>query len=189
MKKRKGFSDLAPLMLLWLMLSVLIWGWIFTFLTDTAPENKIVLFADAVTPGAEDMALALEEHLAEGIQMVKVYPFTRAMMNGDELEGADLFIVGASKVEVYRELFRPLPEEMLEAGDILKIEGQPLGVKIFDQASGKGGAGRYITYLNEYGEPEDFYLFFGAKSLHVAGNEQAVDHQAVKFAQLIMNMD
>ena len=43
MKKSRRLMDLLPLMLLWLVLSVIGWGFVFTRITTYAPEEKMAL--------------------------------------------------------------------------------------------------------------------------------------------------
>jgi len=189
MKKRKGFADLWPMMLMWLLLSAMVWGWIFTFLTDTAPEKKISIFAYAPVPGAKEIALQLEQHMQGELEMVKVHPFTFAMMDGGQLETADLLILGASRAQEYQALFAALPDEISDAGELFSMGGVAYGVKIYDAALDRGPLRPHILYLDEEtGRPEDFYLFFGANSLHTPGNPGAVDDQALHFARLLLEM-
>ncbi len=188
MKKIKRFAALIPALVLWLMFSVLLWGFVFTRITDTSPRCKLTLCVDAQVPGDTELALRLEENAGEGIRMVKVRPFSYAMFDGAELTGADLFIVPASHVETYRAWFRPLPEEFWNEKDLMILDGTPLGVQIFWAETGRGAAQDCISYRNEDGGAEDFYLLFGAESLHVAGNENAVDSEALSAARLLMDM-
>ena len=83
MRTVKRIFSLIPLLLLWLMLCVLVWGFVFTRITDTAPENKIVLWVNASVPRATEMAVQLEEKLACRIKMVQVRPFGYALMGAD----------------------------------------------------------------------------------------------------------
>ena len=188
MKKVKAFLDLVPLLLLWAMLSIFLWSFVFNFLTDTAPENKIVLFIDAPLQEESRLAVQLEEIIAEPVEMVQVRAFAYAMMDSTEIERADLYIVSASQAETYREWFAPLPEALAAAGDVLQTGGVPCGVKIFDAATGTGAAAEYIAYVFPGKEPEDYYLFAGSKSLHISGHENAVDDQAVACALRLLEI-
>ncbi len=145
MKKCKTLFNLIPLMLGWLVLSVIFWGWIFTFLTDTAPENKIVLYIDAEVPDDTALSLAMEEYGAPGIQMVQARPFTFAMMGNSDIDRADLYIVPASHAGEYGEWF---------------AEGE--GIPVYDPTAGIGAATAYIDYTDEV-----YYLYYGANSAHL----------------------
>ena len=188
MKKYRQFLDLVPAMLLWLMLSIFLWSFVFNFLTDTAPENKLVLFADAPLTEETRLAVLLEEGIAAPVEMVQVRAFSYAMMGSEAIEGADLYIVGASQAETYQDWFAPLPPRLLEAGEILALDGVPLGVKIYDAATGTGAAASFIGYDAPGKEAEDHYLFVGKRSLHVQSNENAVDDQAVSCALRLLDI-
>lgn len=188
MKKLKAFLDLVPLMLLWAMLSIFLWSFVFNFLTDTAPENKVVLFIDAPLQEESRLAVLLEEAVAEPVEMVQVRAFSYAMMDSTEIERADLYIVGASQAETYRGWFAPLPEALRPCGEVLEMDGVPCGVKVFDAAAGTGVAAEFISYAFPGKEPEDYYLFIGRNSLHVQSHENAVDDQAVACALRLLEI-
>lgn len=183
MKRIKKLWDLIPLMILWLMISVFFWGWIFTFLTDAPAENKISLFVDVEKLDSKPLALAMEEQLSGDIRMVKVHPFTYAMMDSSPLQHADMFIVPLSKWEEYAGWFRPLPEEMQGLGTILEKDGVPMGLLVYDPAREDGAARSYIPY-----EAEKYFLFFGRASLHVQENEAAVDNEAIGYAKWLLQL-
>ncbi len=169
--KIKRIFDLVPLLLMWLMLSVFLWGLVFNNLTDTAPEKKIALFVDAPVPGAVELAVKMESLGAEGIEMVKVHPFTYAMMDGKDLENADLYIVQAANAESYKDWFAPLPEGM-GPGDTLAIDGTVTGLKVDNPAEA------YIDYAEG-----DYYLFFGKNSRHLT------DDLAAEYARFLLTID
>ena len=162
MKKIKRVMDLAPLMLLWLVLCAFFWGKVFMSLTDTAPENKIVLFVDARVSDTTALALEMEKEMAAPIEMVKVYPFTYAMMGSEALSTADLYIVPQGHVQEYAEWFAQEPEKVL----------------IYDGTA--GAAAQYISYADLPGE--SYYIFYGKNSVHLS------DGQAEKFAQVLLKL-
>ena len=188
MRKLKWLFDLLPLMLCWAVLSVLVWGWIFTFLTDAPAENKLTVFLDVPAVNNTPLAVLLEEEAGEGIKMVKVNAFTYAMMDDSEITAADVYIVSASEVETYRDWFRPLPEELADAVDVLLLDGEPWGLRIYDGETRTGAALGYVQYTAPGEAEEDHYLFLGGASLHVPGNENAVDAEAVSLVQRLLNI-
>lgn len=135
-----------PLFLLWGVISAMLWGWIFTFVTDTAPENKVTVYCRV--PALEDTKLAarLEETMPEGLRMIKVHSFDYVMFG--EVTGGDVYIIPASEIGPF-------------AGDLAAVDGV-FGVKVYDAASGAGAALPYIRYGGE-----DYYLFLGAGSVHL----------------------
>ncbi|MBQ9263457.1 MAG: hypothetical protein IJ189_04515 [Clostridia bacterium] len=188
MNNIRKITGLIPALVLWLMFSVLLWGFVFTKITDAPAQNKIVLFVDAAVPGEAALAQALEEGRGEHIRMVQVHPFTYAMLDGGPLEQADLYIVPASHVETYQEWFRPLPQALEERDDLLFWKGRAWGVRVYDANGGRGAAEAYIDYETRGAEREDYYLIFGARSLHVLTNENAVDDEAVFTARRLLNL-
>ena len=162
MKKSKKLLDLVPLMLLWLVLCAFFWGKVFMSLTDTAPENKITVFIDARVPEATALAVEMEKKMAAPIKMVKVYPFTYAMMGSEALGAADLYIVPEAHVQEYAEWFASTPEK------VLIHDGQV------------GAADQYISYEDLPGEA--YYLFCGKNSVHIE------DGLAQEYAEILLKL-
>lgn len=180
----RKFTSGLLIYLTFLVLSTIVWGWLFSIVTDTTPEKKITVYFDCEVRDTQ-LAAFLEEELPEGIRMVKVHSFSYAFFDVNALESGDIFIVAKSAAGNYRDSFAPL--EGIE-GTVLSIEGVPSGVRIFDAKKGSGGADQYAAYVNEAGAPEDFYLFFGAKSIHYAKNENAVDNAALLVAKRLLEL-
>lgn len=162
MKKIRRVTDLVPLMLLWLVLCAFFWGKVFMGLTDTAPENKIVLFVDARVPDATGLAVELEKEKSAPIEMVKVHPFTYAMMGSEALSTADLYIVPEAHAAEYAEWFSQEKERVL----------------VYDGT--QGAADRYISYEDLPGET--YYLYYGKNSVHLA------DGEAEKYAGILTEL-
>ncbi|MGX8699641.1 MAG: hypothetical protein ACSW8F_06885, partial [bacterium] len=123
--------------ILWLLLSTLLWSWIFTLVTDTVPAKKLTLFIDA--PAVEDtlLAAALEAELPPGIRMVKVHPFAYAQFSEATVAQADLFLLSAEHLEAFQEA---LADGSALPGEGVTLNGVCLGVKCRP-------AENYITYL------------------------------------------
>ena len=135
-----------PLFLLWGVISAMLWGWIFTFVTDTAPENKVTVYCHVPAVQDTELAARLEETMPEGLRMIKVHSFDYVMFG--EVTGGDVYIIPASEVGSF-------------AGDLAPVDGV-FGVKVYDAASGAGAALSYIRYGGE-----DYCLFLGAGSVHL----------------------
>ena len=179
---------LIPLLILWLMLSIFLWGFVFNLITDAPPAEKLTLCVDAETPGATRLAVQLEEMLGGKVRMVKVRPFDYAMFDSGTLTGADLFIVPSSHAETYQEWFRPLPEEIKNQAFLLDIGGAAYGIRAYNAADGTGIAKECIQYCCPGGEKEDYYLFFGKNSIHILENEGAVDNAALDAARCLLDL-
>ncbi|MBE5793535.1 MAG: hypothetical protein E7323_02505 [Clostridiales bacterium] len=202
MKPMKRLWNLIPAMILWAMVSVFLWGWIFTFLTDTKPENKLTLFIDAAVTDGTGLAVQLEEPLLDDtISMVKVHPFTYAMLDSEPLRQSDAYIVRASHVEEYRDWFAPLPESLttgspeasLEAQpatspDLLVLDGVPYGIRVYHAATGTGIAQAFLPYQDPALPDEDYYLMLGKASLHLTANPGGLDDRAILLAEAFLNL-
>ena len=188
MNKFRKFLSLIPLLILWLMLSVLVWGFVFTRITDTDPAHKLTLFIDTEVTDATGLAVKLEENLTGNIRMVKVHPFSYAMLDGGPLRSADLFIICADHMETYREWLSPLPQEMRGSEAEYALDGESWGILAYDSKTQTGIASNHINYLPP-GEPEkDYYLCFGNQTVHRSDRPDAIDNAAVDAAKLLMNL-
>lgn len=156
------FSQLHSFVL-WLLVSVMLWGWIFTLLTNTTADKKVTVYCHV--PAVQDTALAvaLEETMPEGLRMIKVHSFDYVMFDTESINQGDIFILPASEIGLYAESLAPV------------ADGQ--GVKVYDADTGSGIATDYIQYANE-----DFYLFLGVDSAHLE------DGKALAVAQEILAM-
>ena len=154
--------------IVWLILSFVLWGFVFNILTDAPAEKKLVLFADVEQCSDKAMAAALEAERPAGIKLVQVHSFGYAMFDETNLLNADLYIVRAEDAEDYKNSFRPLDTALLdtEGLTLLDLDGEPRGVRVWD-----GTEGCAASYLG-YGEGE-YYLFVGAKSLHAGEKDDA----------------
>ena len=150
--------------------SAVFWGWIFTFLTDTDPERKIVIYADMREFRWRELSAALEEQAPEGIRLVQVRPFTYALMNPAALEQADLYVMPESHAEEYADWILPAPER------------ESAGLLLYDAETGEGAAREYLNYGECPGE--NWYLYFGARSSHAGGVDSAAGEIAERLLRL-----
>lgn len=160
----KNLGSIITAILAWIVLSTLFWGWLFNLVTDTTPKHKVTIFIEGEAVEDDALALALEEDMPEGIKMVKVHPFSFAFFDSNTLLSADVYIVKKSNIEQYRDSFAPLGGKLSsgEYGEVLEIDSEVLGIKVYDAASGEGILSDYVTYPGE-----DCYLFVGSSSAHL----------------------
>lgn len=142
-KVKNAFSHLY-LYVLWGVLSAVIWIFVFGFVTDTSIYKKVTLFVDAQV---EDTALAveLERDMPDGIEMIKVHPFSYAMFDDSNITTADMFIIPESEIDVYASAFADIE-----------------GIKVWDAKSHTGAAAQFIDYPDE-----DCWLFFNIDGVHL----------------------
>ena len=132
--------------LLWAALAMIFTGFVFNQITDAAPADKIVIYADCELQNAPELAEKLEQALDGSVRMVKIHPFTYAMFDSVRLKQADLYIIPDSRLADYR--------------DWLSAEE---GIPVSDPASGLAAAGDYFLY-----EPGGLYrIYTGRSSVHL----------------------
>jgi len=187
MKTVKKIMNLVPLMLFWLMMSVFVWSWIFTFLTDAPRAEKIVLYVECAVPGDTFIAAKLEETPSPSIRMAQVRPFSYSMMSSQGIRNADLYIVSESGMKEYFEWLLPLPENAASLCETHSLNGIPYGIKVYDALTQSGILSNQIAYDTE--KAENYYLAFGKQSLHIAGNENAVSDEAVSYAARLFEIE
>ncbi|MBQ7184015.1 MAG: hypothetical protein IJR97_08515 [Clostridia bacterium] len=188
MRVFKKVLYLVPLLLLWLMLSVMVWGAVFTRITDAPAEEKLTVYIDGPVREGTELAAALEKNALGRVRMVKVHPFDYAMFDLEAIAAGDLYIAPETDADTYRDWFAPLPETLLGAGEILYRDDVPLGVRVYDAGTGEGCLKGFILYPPA-GTGEDWYLFLGAASRHVSGHDGAVDDAAVPAAEMILKTE
>ena len=157
-------AALIPALVLWLFFVVIFGSFIFYQITDTAPARKITLYMDGVMKGEARLAERLEEQIGEPIRMVKIHPFSYVMFGGDELQGADLFIIPDSDLEQFGEWTAPEEEIFI----------------VYDPETGVSVAGDVFLYEAEGRKPETWRLYIGAGSVHLQ------DGLARKTAEILM---
>ena len=180
---RKMIALIIPF-ILWTMAVVIIGGFIFSRITDTDPMHKITVYADCDIIDGAKLADLLEQRLGDPIRMVKVRPFTYDLFGTTGIEQADLYIVSASKIVKLRSWFAPLPENMRDRDDLLKLGGEPYGIPVYSPGTENGTARTYLAYDVR----ETYYLVFSAASTHLDGNEGAADNRAAEAAAILLEI-
>lgn len=164
MKAWKKILSHLHTFVLWALASAMFWSWIFTFVTDTSPENKVTVYCKAPEVRETALAVALEAAMPEGLRMIQVHSFDYVMFGVDAFYQGDIFIIPASEAERYAELLAPV------------AEGQ--GAKVYDAATGEGCAMAYIRYAGE-----DCWLYLGAGSVHLE------DGRALAVARALLALE
>ena len=164
-KIRRAAGKIFLPAVLWAMMAVLLTGFVFNQITDTAPVNKIVLYADCEVQDAPALAERLEKELGGAVRMVKIHPFSYAMFDSAKLKQADLFIVPDSHAAEYGEWF-----------------AEEEGLAVYDPAAGTAVAPDVFLYSREGAPEEVFRLYRGKASVHLE------DGLARRAAELLLAM-
>ena len=192
MKKRSIF-DRVPLYLLWALFAVLLTMGLFQLVTDTSRAHKLTLMVNAQEVQDTALMRTLSEDLPDGIRMIKVRPFSYAMLSENSLKEADMWLIRASDFERFLPDLGPVagykenhPEH--EYFTVLNGEDEIWGVKVYDAASGSGALKDYVGYAPAGAEetPEDWYLVFNPASLHIGKNGQ--DTAAFTLAERLLTL-
>ncbi len=182
----KRISRLLSHLLLWLLASVLLWSWIFNFLTDTDREYKITLFVGMQSFKSRELAVVLEENLPDEIRMVQIHSFGYALMDSISLQTADLYLMTEAQAREHQDWLCPLPEEMDLPADILQLDGEAVGIPVYSPEKDSGTAASYLNYT-EF--PDDsWYLCFGQGGYHLVNLENGVDNAAIAVAEHLLAM-
>lgn len=178
MRVLKNILSQLHLYLLWLILSAVLWGFVYGLITDAPAEKKLVIYADVYACRDRELAEELEKTMPAGLKMIRVHPFDYAMFSDSELLNADLYLVPESRAGDYLDSYSPLDGAALpwpEAG-LWCFEGVAYGVSF-------QGAASYIDYAPPGEQAEPYYLFFGVNSAHTASLNGSADDAALAVAQ------
>ena len=168
---------------LWALLSVLLWGWIFTaFVTDASPAHKVTVYVNTVAVRDTALEEALDYDLPKGVRMVKVHPFSyAAFFDTAAPNEADLYLWNESDLLANLELLCPM--EPHGDGDYL-ADGVVYGWRMYDAETGTGAASDYFTY----GEGENWYLCARVSSFHLGTWNDAKDDAAILIAKRLIEL-
>lgn len=188
--------------LLWLLISVFLWGWIFVYSTDTSPDKKVVLYYNAPGANDEQLSIELEKSLPEGIEMVKVFPFSHSAFDTEAPEEADVFIVSESDAVKISGNLQPIERR---SDDDLAVDGVCLGWRVYTPETGEGSAASFIRYAGrkdipegaiplpsgetddkvsiEFRADENYYICFNKSSLHIGLLNGSADNAAFTIAE------
>lgn len=182
MRTVKKISSKLLLCVVWILLSTVIWSWLFNIKTDAPPQKKITVYIEADEVRDDALAEYLNSKKPEKIKMIKVHPFSYAFFDEHSLTNADIYIVDADNAEKYLDSFLPL-ETSDENIEYFVCNGIAYGIKIFDAETGDGAAEEYIDYGNR-----DYYLFYGVNSTHAGKINGSKDGYALDIADEIFKL-
>lgn len=176
MKTLKNIFSNLHQYVFWALLSVILWGWIFSNIDDTIPAKKVSLFIDAACSD-RSLSVELEKELPEGMKMIRARPLSYVMFDSDALELADLYIFRESDLEKYQKgLLSFTPPEDVDAKTYVSEDGLVYGLRVYDAATGQGAAKEFIQYVQPGETAEDYYICIGAKTKHLEATWQVLQH-------------
>ncbi|MGM9608878.1 MAG: hypothetical protein ACI3XE_01485 [Eubacteriales bacterium] len=193
MKVLKNIFSKFYLYLLWAMIAAMLWGWIFSFVTNTTPSKKVTVFINTYACSDTDLAVELEKDKPENIKMIKVHPFSFSLFDSSTFVNGDIYIIKSSEIETYLPSFCPLNEQFRVENPLYEYyygeDGTAWGIKVYDAATSTGVATEYLTYTVEGAPQEDYYLFFNADSIHIGALNGSPSDAALTVAENLIGMD
>ena len=186
----KNLLRLLPSFFLWMIVSLLLWSWVFNLLTDTDRAHKITLYADMHVLKDRELAIRLEEDLPEGIRLVQVHSFDYALMDSVSLETADLYVMTAAQASEHADWLCSLPPEWASLPDGLVLEGAAVGLCLYSAGSEPAEKAVAASCFN-YDEAPDqsWYLCFGRGGFHLQSLENGVDNAALPVVRRLLALE
>ena len=170
--------------LLWATVSLFLWAWIFTLITDAPAGKKLVLYADCPAMERQALDAVLEADMPENIRFVEARTFSDEMFQPSNLATGDLFILSSRQIERYLPRCAPLEAAAFSERLLYETEEKAYGVCVYDEARGIAIGTRYVAYI----PGETYYLFFNVNSLHLGAWNDSADDGALRAARIFLEL-
>ena len=204
MRLIKGFFSNIHRYLFWLVISCLLWAWIYSLITDAPRAKKVVVYTNTPAVSDKELALELEKELPDGIRMIQVHPFSYSAFNTGAPDAADIYILSEEDIGNNIDMLSPVAPRSEK--DLI-IDGSCYGWLIFDAESGLGAADSFIGYLPEDAvpegavptedpeapeavpeTPENYYICFNKTSPHLGEFNDSADSAALLIAERLLQL-
>lgn len=204
MRAIKGFFSNIHRYLFWLVISCLLWAWIYSLITDAPRAKKVVVYTNTPAVSDKELAMELEKDLPEGIRMIQVHPFSYSAFNTGAPDAADIYILSEEDIKNNIDMLVTLSPR---SGNDLYVDGSCYGWLIFDAESDKGAADSFIGYLPEDAVPEgavptedpeaqnvepetpvNYYICFNKTSPHLGELNDSSDSAALIIAERLLDL-
>lgn len=157
------------------LMSVVIWAWIFTLVTDAPRAKKVTVLFDTVSVNETALRTELKKHLPEGLRTVKVYHISYMDMSLGMTDEADIYVLPGDRIEESLDFLCPIGESLSERDAV--INGEVYGWYL-------EGARSYA----EFEEGTDYFICFTKGSLHLGELNGSKDSAAVTVAGNILEL-
>ena len=192
---------------LWLVLVVVGFEAVFSFLTRPKDEESVYFFCGVEGARTDDIYADLEKIKPEYVKNIEVYAVSSRIDSFDSLfitrgqTSADIYVLPDSYCQenFMQAYFYPMDMTQIKAifgedadAGLTVYDGVAYGVKIYDAktSEAKGPAYFTYTYVGEDGEKHsvgDYYIFFNKKSMHLGELTGSSLDGAVRLAQAVYN--
>lgn len=199
-----GFFSNIHRYLFWLVISFVVWAWIFTLITDAPRAKKVVVFSNTPATRDTELAVELEKELPDGIRTIKVHPFSYSAFDTGAPDLADIYIL--TEKDIRENLHMLCPIEPSSEKDLV-IDGCCYGLMLYDHETKSGAAGSFFGYYPEdalpdgavliddnaaasaeLGDPASYYISFNKNSPHLGKLNDSKDEAAILVADHIMKL-
>ncbi len=186
---KKIFSNIY-LYILWALLAFFFWSWIFGLVNDTTTFKKVSIYIDCAAMEELDLTLELEEDLPQGIKMVKLHTKDYVVFDEPTMLMGDILVLKESELPYYVEALSPIAPFAQAHPELAAYtwEGETVGIRVYDAASGQGILNNYVSFLAPGEPPEDFYMVFLADSRHLGSLNGSADDAAFQLAEKLLTL-
>ena len=160
----KGILKNLHRYVLWAIVSCVFWAFVISRITDAPAARKLILYADLDAMDRPGLVAALEEEMPETIRFVEPLLFVDAMFEPASVTKGDMFVVSEAQAEGVLQDLAVIDKAAFPGQRFYEFDGKAYGILLYDEGQGVRIATKYLAY-----EPgETYYLFFNAKSGHIA---------------------
>lgn len=168
----------------WVIVSIMFWSWIVVRVTDALPKNKVVLYADLYEIDGDAVEQAAEPYLPEGIKFLEVNMFDSMLFQPTAVLTGDLYLIPERDMADYAASFVPLDRSAFAGASFYELDGQAVGVCVFDPDGSVAIAKDKIGYFPD----QRCYLCVNRESKHIGGINDSPDDAALVLARAWMNL-
>ena len=137
-------------------------------------------YADLPYLERNELSIALERDLPDGIRIVDTATFDDMMFRQTEVLTGDLYMIPESKAEEYLASFAPIDRAAFPGETFYESDGEAYGILVYDEETGLKTGGDLIYYIPQ----ERCWLFFNKDSTHIGETDDAAFAIARQFLAL-----
>lgn len=194
-KLRKNIEKDIWVYVSWCLAMVLLWIWIFGFLTQVKPENKVSIFSGTYSTKFQKYdEINFEQNRPEGIEVVAVNAYDvredsfSAVLQVIGYGEADILILPKSEIDGHTSRYAPISPQMQQqlvacgyTMGAYEENEKSYGMKIYDAQSNTSLI-PWLCFACEDAKPtEDFYLMFNADSIHIEPADDIYTKESAAF--------
>lgn len=181
--------------MLWILASLLLWGFILVNITTPSQDKRVTIFINSYACETERIEEKLNENKPSNLRKIFVHEFTYASFASNSIEDGDIYIIKESEYTKYSPDFIALNNDFVSSHSTYDYysdsNGTDFGIKVYDKTTHKGIFKDYIQYTYpEDGvyEEENYFLFFNKKSIHIGNLNDSSSNSAITIVEQMLDM-